>query len=117
MVRPGPASRLVRSAETRQVVQIADMKADKGYAERDPLRVALVEIGGIRSVLSVPMLKENALLGVFNVYREKVGLYSDTTRRCFLSCRGLRILRRIHGLRQRHSGSAGARHGHWTRST
>jgi len=53
------------------------MKADKGYAERDPLRVALVEIGGIRSVLSVPMLKENALLGVFNVYREKVGLYSD----------------------------------------
>ena len=117
VVRPGPASSLVRSAETRQVVQIADMKADKGYAERDPLRVALVEIGGIRSVLSVPMLKENALLSVFNVYREKVGLYSDTTRRCFLSCRGLRILRRIHGLRQRHSGSAGARHGHWTRST
>src|SRR6516164_9149266 len=77
VVRPGPASSLVRSAETRQVVQIADMKADKGYAERDPLRVALVEIGGIRSVLSVPMLKENALLGVFNVYREKVGLYSD----------------------------------------
>ncbi len=78
VVRPGPGSSLVRSAETRQVVQIADMKADKGYAElREPLRVALVEIGGIGSVLSVPMLKENALIGVFNVYREKVGFYSD----------------------------------------
>ena len=78
VVRPGPGSSLVRSAETRQVVQIADMKADKGYAElREPLRVALVEIGGIGSVLSVPMLKENALIGVFNVYREKVGLFSD----------------------------------------
>jgi len=78
VVRPGPGSSLVRSAETRQVVQIPDMKADKGYAElREPLRVALVEIGGIGSVLSVPMLKENALIGVFNVYREKVGLYSD----------------------------------------
>ena len=78
VVRPGPGSSLVRSAETRQVVQIADMKADKGYAElREPLRVALVEIGGIGSVLSVPMLKESALIGVFNVYREKVGFYSD----------------------------------------
>jgi GAF domain-containing protein len=78
VVRPGPGSSLVRCAETRQVVQIADMKADKGYAElREPLRVALVEIGGIRSVLSVPVLKENALIGVFNVYSEKVGSYSD----------------------------------------
>jgi GAF domain-containing protein len=78
VVRPGPGSSLVRCAETRQVVQIADMKEDKGYAElREPLRVALVEIGGIRSVLSVPMLKENALIGVFNVYSEKVGSYSD----------------------------------------
>src|SRR5271165_2805209 len=77
LVRPEPSSSLMRSAKTRQVVQIADMSADPGYAQLDPLRVALVEIGGVRSVLSVPMLKENALVGIFNIYREKRGPFSD----------------------------------------
>src|SRR5271166_3954633 len=77
LVRPEPSSSLMRSAKTRQVVQIADMSADPGYAQLDPLRVALVEIGGVRSVLSVPMLKENALVGIFNIYREKRGHFSD----------------------------------------
>ena len=49
VVRPGPWSSLVRSSRTKQVVQIADLRADKGYFERDPLRVTLIEVGGIRS--------------------------------------------------------------------
>jgi GAF domain-containing protein len=77
LVRPGPTSSLVRSAKTKQAVQIADMRADPGYAQRDPLRVALVEIGGIRSVVSVPMLKEAAVVGIFNIYREKTGSFSS----------------------------------------
>ena len=77
VVRPGPWSSLVRSSRTKQVVQIADLRADKGYLERDPLRVTLIEVGGIRSVLSVPMLKDNTVVGIFNVYREKPESFSD----------------------------------------
>jgi two-component system, NtrC family, sensor kinase len=77
LVRPGPLSSLMRSATTRGVVQIADMRADPGYIQRDPLRVALVETGRVRSVLSVPMLKANAVVGVFNIYRKKPGAFSD----------------------------------------
>ena len=77
VVRPGSWSSLVRSSRTKQVVQIADLRTDKGYLEGDPLRVALIEVGGIRSVLSVPMLKDNTVVGVFNVYREKPEFFSD----------------------------------------
>ncbi len=79
------------------------MKADTGYAARDPLRVALVEIGGIRSVLSVPTLKENALLGIFNVYSEKVGLYSD---------KHVALVKNFAAQAVRSCSNAGHRHGH-----
>jgi len=45
----------------KQVVHIADLAAEPAYAERDPLRVATVEIAGGRTFLGVPMLKENQL--------------------------------------------------------
>jgi GAF domain-containing protein len=77
IVHPGPTSSLVRSTATREVVQIGDLMTDPGYALRDPLRVSLIEKGGIRSVLSVPMLKENAVIGAFNLYRETIGSFDE----------------------------------------
>ena len=50
---------LGRLAQTKEVVQITDMKADGTYGEGDPLRVATVDLGGARTLLLVPMLKEN----------------------------------------------------------
>src|SRR5207247_8272639 len=58
---PGPATGLGRVASTRQTVHIADLRLDQGYLDRDPLRVASVELAGIRAVVDVPMLKENEL--------------------------------------------------------
>jgi transcriptional regulator with GAF, ATPase, and Fis domain len=77
IVRPGPATSVVRSVQTKQVVQIADMLADRGYTERDPTRVALVELAGFRSVISVPMLKGHEAIGVINIYRQEPGSFSD----------------------------------------
>ena len=42
----------------KKVVHIADLRAEKAYADRDPCIVAGVELGGVRTVLMVPMLKE-----------------------------------------------------------
>ena len=58
---------------TKTTVQIADLAAEPMYAEeRDPSFVAAVELGGIRTLLDVPMLKENELIGAIQLYRQVV---------------------------------------------
>src|SRR5262249_975045 len=74
---PGAETGLGRAAQTKQVVHIADVTADRAYTERDPLRVAAVEQGGVRTNLSVPMLKENELIGVISIYRQEMRPFSD----------------------------------------
>jgi GAF domain len=55
--RPRPGAPLARAAATRQPVQIDDFRLDQSYIDRDVLPVATVEIAGVRTLLSVPMLK------------------------------------------------------------
>jgi GAF domain-containing protein len=76
-VRPGPKTALGRVLDTKQVVHIADLAAEPAYAERDPLRVATVEIAGGRTFLGVPMLKENQLVGAIIIYRQEVRPFTD----------------------------------------
>src|SRR5262249_52640633 len=47
------------------------------YAERHPTIVEAVELGGVRTSLSVPMLKENEVIGVIIIYRQEVRPFSD----------------------------------------
>jgi hypothetical protein len=77
LFRPGPASSLTRVAKSKDVVQIPDITADQGYLERNPERMALVEFGGYRSILTVPMLRDKELIGAFNIFRREVGLFND----------------------------------------
>ena len=58
LFRPGPNTPTGRMVATKSVTHVADLAAERGYAERDPLFVEGVEVGGIRTLLSVPMLKE-----------------------------------------------------------
>ena len=71
-IRPGPDTGLGRLVRTKQVVQISDLKAEPGYIARDPFFVGGVELGGIRTLLAVPMLKENELIGAIAIYRQEV---------------------------------------------
>ena len=61
-----------RMIKTRQAVHVADLSADPAYLEGSPEAVAAVELGGIRTVLWVPMLKEAELIGFLSVYRQMV---------------------------------------------
>jgi two-component system, NtrC family, sensor kinase len=60
--RPGPETGLGRLLKTRACIQVLDALEDRAYAERDPIRAAAVELGGVRTFLVVPMLKEETLL-------------------------------------------------------
>ena len=77
LVRPGPTTGIGRVVQTKDVVQIEDAAADRGYADRDPIRVAAVELGGIRTLLNVPMLKEKELIGAIAIYRVEVRPFTD----------------------------------------
>jgi GAF domain-containing protein len=77
VMRPNPKNAVGRVLITKQVVQIVDLVADAGYLEREPARVAIVEVAGARSLIAVPMLKDDALIGVIAIYRQEVRPFTD----------------------------------------
>ncbi len=54
-----------------------DLKEEEAYRSGDPYRVALVELGGARTMLVVPLRKDGAFLGQIAIYRQEVRPYSD----------------------------------------
>jgi signal transduction histidine kinase len=76
-LHPGPETALARVVSTRRVVQIEDAKAGRGYAKRDPLVVTAVEEGGARTMLAVPLLRENKLIGALVLCRQELRLFND----------------------------------------
>jgi len=76
--RPHPDSGLGLIAAKRQVAYIPDLMQQRAYIERDPRVVANVELAGYRSVLAVPMFKEeNELIGAIVIYHQEVRPFSD----------------------------------------
>jgi two-component system, NtrC family, sensor kinase len=75
--RPGPRTALGRVIETRRTVHIADVTTEPAYVEGEPIFVAAVNLGRFRTVLAVPMLKDNELIGVFAIYRQEVRPFTD----------------------------------------
>jgi GAF domain-containing protein len=72
-----PGFPIARAAKTRRTIQITDLRTDQDYLDRDPLVVSAVELGGIRTVIFVPMLKQNESVGVITVYRQEVRPFTD----------------------------------------
>ena len=73
----GPETVVGRIARTKQVVHVEDLTAEQVYVDRDPRRVATVELGGARSLVGVPMMKEGDLIGVITIYRQEVRPFID----------------------------------------
>jgi signal transduction histidine kinase len=76
-IYPGPDMALGRVMQTKQAAQVEDLRALPGYIARDPLIVAGVELAGVRTMLAVPMLKEDELIGAINIYRQEVRPFTD----------------------------------------
>ena len=76
-VQPHPLAASGRMVATKTVMHVADLAADQAYVERIPETVAVVELGGVRTMLAVPMLKENELIGAFTLFRQEVRPFTD----------------------------------------
>ena len=76
LIRPAANTGLRRVLETNQVVQIADVQAVAGYLD-NPVQAPFVQLAGGRSLLSVPMLKDDELVGAIEIYRQEVCPFTD----------------------------------------
>ena len=70
--RPEENSATGRLLARKSPIHIADLANDPAYLAGNPSTVAAVELGGVRTTLAVPLLKENELVGSFTVGRRIV---------------------------------------------
>ena len=77
VIHPHPARALPRLVATKQVVHITDIRADQGYLAGAPSSVAIFETAGARTLLVVPMLKDNEVVGAILIYRQEVRPFTD----------------------------------------
>jgi GAF domain-containing protein len=68
---------LGRMLGTKSIIHVADLTAQPAYAERIPQTVAAVELGGVRTFLAVPMLKDDELIGALALSRQEVRPFTD----------------------------------------
>jgi two-component system NtrC family sensor kinase len=64
-------------AYTKQTVHIRDACEGRAFAVKDSGRMAAVELGGVRTFVAVPMLKENELIGAIVIFRQEVRPFTD----------------------------------------
>src|SRR5258708_37022682 len=72
-----PKSGHAELRRTKQAVHIDDIRAMPPYLEGDPRLVAYADLGGARTTLGVPMLKEDTFVGTIAIYRQEVWPFTD----------------------------------------
>jgi GAF domain-containing protein len=77
LYRPGPEAPAVRAVKSRQPVGVADLRTTQAYVDADPMAVAAAEVAGVRTMVAVPMFKENEPVGVIAIYRKEVRPFTD----------------------------------------
>jgi PAS domain S-box-containing protein len=73
----GPGTGPARILAGERLVHIPDLITTEPYQRGDPDRVALVDLGGARAYVLVPLLKDRTVLGYVMIYRMEAGSFSD----------------------------------------
>ena len=74
---PAPGGMLDSVMKTGRTVHLPDLAATQAYLDRHPIVVEAVELGGVRTVVGVPMLKDAELVGIMGIYRQEVRPFTD----------------------------------------
>ncbi len=77
VIRPHPQGPLGTAARTHEVVYVEDIKSLPLYIEGNPAVVAISDLAGARTIVIVPMLRENELIGTIAIYRQEVRPFSE----------------------------------------
>ena len=71
-----PGTTIGRAVATKQPAQTVDIRTVAAYTG-DPERFAILELAGARTILCVPMLKDDAIVGIITIYRQEVLPFTD----------------------------------------
>src|SRR5262249_482553 len=72
---PDPETGLAQMARTKKPFQVSDLTA--ASERKDKMRQALIELAGARTLIGVPMLKNDELVGGIGIYRQEVRPFTD----------------------------------------
>ena len=76
--RPYPNSPMGRMVANRTVAHINDVMAEEVYlAQRDPIAMSAVALGGTRTLLGVPLLNKGQMIGAFVLSRQEVRPFTE----------------------------------------
>ncbi|QOZ73406.1 GAF domain-containing sensor histidine kinase [Bradyrhizobium arachidis] len=73
----GPATAPARLLKGEAFVEIADLLESDAYRSGEPNRRALVDLGGARCVLAVPLLKDQRVVGNLMIFRQENRRFSE----------------------------------------
>jgi GAF domain-containing protein len=77
MDQPQPGDAHWRLIAGEDLVHNLDQKDEDAYRGGNPLRLAVVDLGGARTVLTVALRKDGVLLGALAIYRQEVRPFSN----------------------------------------
>ena len=72
-----PQSSIGRAFREKRVIQTEDLRQSATYLEGNRSSVELAELGGARTIVVVPMLRDDEVIGMITVYRQEVRLFDD----------------------------------------
>jgi GAF domain-containing protein len=75
--RPHPKAGLAHVARTKQIAHTEDLRTQPPYLEGDPAVVAIADLAGARTIINVPMLKADRLVGTISIFRQEVRPFTD----------------------------------------
>ncbi|MGB8745616.1 MAG: GAF domain-containing protein, partial [Pseudolabrys sp.] len=68
---------LARIVETRQTVQVADIQSEPVYSNDPQRRAGIIGSAGARTLIMVPMLKDEELIGAIAIFRQEVRPFTN----------------------------------------